>query len=488
MFRSPINHYLTHRPSSFAPVNRRDFLRVGLAAAGGLLSGSFAKAANHQRGRRVVVVGAGFAGLACAYELMSVGYDVRVLEARKRVGGRVLSLRDLIPGKVVEGGGEMLGTNHPHVAAYIHKFQLKIRSRPVNNEKYDIVIGGHRLSDAEVQAVSEEVGRGEIQMTDQARAVNEDEPWTTPDAATLDRLSTAEWIASLGLSELASKYIQAHFEGENGVIISKQSHLGNLTQVKGGGLERYWIETEAFRLADGNQQFALSFAKELGSDRIKFDCPVARIDTTKPLMVVVDAAGQKYEADDVVLATPPSTWSSIEFTPSLPEQLTLQMGANLKFLAVVKEPFWQANSLPSSVESDAEFNAVWHGTEGQSSAGHCSLVGFSGGRGAEAIHQRKADEQQAANLKSMELLLPGVTNQFASGRLMDWIADPWTKSGYSFPAPGQITRVGPLLKQGIGNLHFAGEHTCLKFVGYMEGALNSGATLAIRLAKRDGII
>lgn len=67
-------------------------------------------------------MGAGFAGLACAYELTSAGYDVKVFEAKRRVGGRVLSLKNLIPGKIVEGGGELLGSNHPHVLAYAAKF------------------------------------------------------------------------------------------------------------------------------------------------------------------------------------------------------------------------------------------------------------------------------------------------------------------------------------------------------------------------------
>jgi monoamine oxidase len=71
---------------------------------------------------------------------------------------------------------------------------------------------------------------------------------------------------------------------------------------------------------------------------------------------------------------------------------------------------------------------------------------------------------------------------------MDWPNDPWTLGGYSFPAPGQVTTVGPLMHKGLGRLHFAGEHTSYKFVGYMEGGLNSGVTVAHRLAKRDGVV
>ncbi len=70
----------------------------------------------------------------------------------------------------------------------------------------------------------------------------------------------------------------------------------------------------------------------------------------------------------------------------------------------------------------------------------------------------------------------------------NWPRDPWALAGYSFPAPGQVTTVGPLLHEGLGRLHFADEHACYKFVGYMEGALNSGVSVARRLAARDGVI
>ena len=71
---------------------------------------------------------------------------------------------------------------------------------------------------------------------------------------------------------------------------------------------------------------------------------------------------------------------------------------------------------------------------------------------------------------------------------MDWPGDAWTRASYSFPAPGQVTTMGPILREGVGRLHFAGEHACYAFVGYMEGALNAGTALARRLAQRDGVV
>lgn len=112
-------------------LRRRDLLKGGLAAfAAILLSDIPARAwALGATGapRKVIVIGAGFAGLACAYELISAGYDGTILEARNRIGGRVLSFADMIPGRVIEGGGELVGQNHPTWQAYaprVHRWPL----------------------------------------------------------------------------------------------------------------------------------------------------------------------------------------------------------------------------------------------------------------------------------------------------------------------------------------------------------------------------
>src|SRR3954470_4613386 len=107
------------------PIDRREMVRRSLAAAAGvLLSDRFSYAAPRSSGPRVVVIGAGFAGLSAAYELARAGADVTVLEARNRVGGRVVSFHDLVPGGSMEGGAELIGTNHPIWNAYKQQFGL----------------------------------------------------------------------------------------------------------------------------------------------------------------------------------------------------------------------------------------------------------------------------------------------------------------------------------------------------------------------------
>ena len=94
---------------------------------------------------RVVVIGAGFSGLAAAYELTRAGYDVTVVEARNRVGGRVISFSDIVPGKNVEGGGELIGSNHPAWVGYAKQFKLDFLDVGEEDLEFPIVLNGKRL-------------------------------------------------------------------------------------------------------------------------------------------------------------------------------------------------------------------------------------------------------------------------------------------------------------------------------------------------------
>jgi monoamine oxidase len=470
--------------------SRRGLFRIGGIAAVELLSHSanlLGQGEPKQKLRRVIVVGAGFSGLACAYELNSAGYEVTVFDSRNRVGGRVSSLTNLIPGKVVEAGGELLGSNHPHVVAYATRFGFDFLDVVDDEAPSPTILEGKLTLRTRQNAERNEVRGAYRQMTEDARSIDAVQPWLSPQAEQLDRISTAEWLERLKLSEFAHQLLTLRFTSSNGVATSRQSYLGNLAQVKGGGLEKYWTDSEVFRLKGGNQQFALRFARELGDDRLKLNCPITEILATDRGVRVVDFAGRKHEADDLVLAIPPSTWSTIRFDPALPKELVVQMGANVKYLAVVKSPVWRESHRSPDGHTDGMIGSTWHGTSGQPGEGPEALIAFSGGPAADAIHRLPIAERESAYLTAYEALYPGFRAQFLKGISADWIGEPWTRAGYSFPAPGEIMTVGPQLRSGIGRLHFAGEHTCYPFIGYMEGALNSGASLAKRLAVRDGL-
>jgi monoamine oxidase len=426
--------------------------------------------------KRVIVVGAGFAGLSCAHELQAMGYDVVVVEARDRLGGRVVSFRDFIPGKTFEGGGEYIGINHPHWWAYKTLFGLDYVEVVPDDADSPIVIGGQRLDKA----------GADTPLINDSKVVNVEQPWLTPGARELDYRSTADWLDGLPVGHVTKQAIAAEFEGNNAVPMDRQSYLGNLTQIKAGGGACYFTDTEVFRLRGGNQLLAECLADSIGRDRLLMGLAVKSITTTDVGVIVTLANGKVLVGDDVVLTVPPSIWRKIKFTPSLPRALSPQMGANVKYLAAVKNRFWKQIGLSPEGMTDGDVSSTWDPTDGHSDEG-AAMTAYSGGPAAENARAAYASDKDAAYGPAMDAMYPEFSKNLVRSQFVDWPGDPWSKGGYTFPAPGQIVRTGPILYNGLGKLHFAGEHTCYKFVGFMEGALESGVRVAKQLARRDGI-
>lgn len=471
--------------------SRREFLKRSMAASAALMLSNCAGLRGGKKGGpRVVVIGAGFSGLAAAFELKAAGYDVTVVESRNRVGGRALSFSDFIPGRNVEGGGELIGSNHPTWMAYGERFGLSFLDVSEDEDLEEVVVfGGRRLTGEEVEAMYASVDSAYGRMTDDARPVLEDEPWNTPNASALDLRSTASWLGGLEIDDLGRMAIKTELTANNGVSLENQSYLGNLTQVKGGGLEAYWTDSEVYRCAGGNQLLATRLAEAIGADQIRLSSPVQEIDMRNAVVRVRLLNGSWLEADDVILSVPPTVWGKILFRPSLPAGLNPQMGTSVKYLAAVSTRFWLEGGLSQYAFTDDTLNLTWEGTDAQSEGdGKFDLTSFSSADIANASRARSPEERTRAYTAAFEKVFPGFAESFLHSRFMDWPSDPWTLGAYSFPAPGQMTSIGPTLAAGLGKLHFAGEHCCYKFVGYMEGGLNSGASMAKAIATRDGML
>jgi monoamine oxidase len=469
-------------------ITRRDMLQRSLAAAAGvLLSERFAGLTAQGKAGRVVIIGGGFSGLAAAYELSRAGYVVTVVEARNRVGGRVLSFSDLVPGKNVEGGGELIGSNHPTWVTYAKQFRLEFLDVSEEDAEAPIVLGGKRLSEETAEGLWEELDAAANTLNaDAAKVPDAFEPWRTPNAQALDRRTLKSWIDEVDASPLCKAGLDAMMTADNGVITEWQSYLGNLAMVKGGGLEKYWTDSEVYRCRGGNQQLARRLASAIGSERVLTRTPVTHVEVTDRLARVTLAGGRVLEADHVLLTAPPSVWNRIAFAPQLPETLMPQMGSNIKCLIALKNRFWRQAGLAPDSFTDGPLHMTWDGTDGQPGAG-AALVVFSGGPAAEQTRDWASGSRIEQHVAALEKIYRGIRPAFVRARYMDWPGDAWTKGSYSFPAPGQVTSQGPTLREGIGRLHFAGEHSSYGFMGYMEGALESGAAAARRIAQRDGV-
>jgi monoamine oxidase len=468
-------------------ISRREMLQRSLGAAAALLISHRFEALPRAAAGRVIVIGGGFSGLAGAYELTKAGYDVTVAEARNRVGGRVISFSDLVPGKNVEGGGELIGSNHPAWVGYGKQFGLKFLDVTEEDLEAPIVLNGKRLSSDESDALWEEMEKAFNTIVTDAAKVDADEPWKAANAEALDKRTLASWINGLDASPLCKSGLHAMMMADNGVVTEWQSYLANLAMVKGGGLEKYWTESEVFRCQGGNQQLARKFVEAIGAAKVLTRTIVRAIAVSDKGVRVTLANGKVLEGDHVVLTATPPVWNRIAIDPALPAGLVPQMGANVKHLMAVNGPFWRRAELGPEMMTDGPISLTWHATNGQRGAGE-ALVAFSGGTAADTCREWTATTRNENYLAEMQKVYKGIRPSYIRSRFMDWPSDPWVKASYSFPAPGQVITQGPTFRQGIGRLHFAGEYTAYAFMGYMEGALNSGAAVARRIAVRDGVI
>lgn len=265
--------------------------------------------------RKVVVIGAGFAGLCAAFELHGLGYEVTVYEARERVGGRVHSLDDFVKGRIAEGGAELIGSNHPLWNSYKHRFGLAF-SHVFDYGNSPFRLNGVTLTADESKDLTDEMeGQFKLLTNLAASIVDPFEPWTNRNAHALDNISVGEWISKARCSDRCRHAISVMLAADNGIPTSEQSLLAVLAMVKGGGLDRYWTDTELFRCEGGNQILAKRFADSLNEkdEIVRTGAPVRKLARAGSRIVIKFDRKPEDVADDVILAVPPSVWDTIDF-------------------------------------------------------------------------------------------------------------------------------------------------------------------------------
>jgi len=433
--------------------------------------------------KKIAVIGAGLAGLSAAYELQSVGYDVTVFEAQGEVGGRVKSRLDIVTDRAMEEGGELIGLNHRAWWSYKKKFDLHFHE--VHEGKNAVVIlGGKRIVGAQAKQLHHEMIVAQRRINDVARAIKAHEPWSSRRAAHLDRQSLVQGLTKIRMSRLCRLAFIEMLQADNGVEAGSQSWLGNLAMIKGGGLRRFWNDSETHRCAGGAQTLPKRFQSELKTVHLNAVVTHLEVNAAAGVRVTLDR-GSPLDFDDVVLAIPPTLWRRpLSVSPALPRKFRLQFGRNVKFLLNVQKHSWLPTN-PDAV-TDGPVDLTWEGTFDQPGP-RAGMVGFSGAKNADICcgwNQRRHD--YLAVLKS---IFPSMTSTATGDKFVEWPTNEWTRGAYSFAAPEEIMRVGLLMRTPYhGRLHFAGEHTSYAFPGYMEGALESGLRVAAQIAKRDHLI
>ena len=485
-------------------MNRRAFLRLAAAAAAGvgICSPLAARtAAVHPIGprKKVVVLGAGLAGLSAGYELAETGHDVTIVEARTRPGGRVLTLREpFSDGLRAEAGALFVANNHDLTLRYVKRFQLSLDPALPLFDSRLFYVRGRRIVAGSVAGeewpfalTAEErklghQGMWQAYVTAAAEALGSavGADWSSdPRLRVLDRMSAADFMRSRGASEAAVALLRVGPLDLVGDGIDSYSSLQMLHRL--ALLRR---ATVRFAIRGGTDRLPEAFAARLGA-RIRYGMPVVRIEPGGRSAAVIAGRDGHYErltADHVVCTIPFSVLKQIEISPAFSPQKTRAV-AELPYTSITRvylqfrRKAWRADNLFVTAATDLAIKWAFEHTINQPGP-RGILEAQAAGADARYVSRMPESDRIPFALSQLNEIFPGIREDFEQGISKSWDDDPWALGAFSYFRPGQVLSLVPDIARAEGRVHFAGDHTSA-WSGWMQGALESGLRVAREIAE-----
>ncbi|WP_336081937.1 flavin monoamine oxidase family protein [Nocardia sp. SSK8] len=443
----------------------------------------------------VVVVGAALAGVTAARVLRDAGRTVRVLEARDRVAGRTYG-GTLANGVPVELGGQWIGPSQTAVRALIDELGLPTFPTYDTGDALTRYRGTvTRYGDATFGlsgAAAGEVGRMQAELEALAGTVSLSAPWTTPEAAELDRRTLDEWLrgATTDTEALAfwGAVVPAVFSAEP----AEMSLLHFLFYIKSGGLIDMLVGVtggaQDSRVVGGTHRIAEEVAADLGAAVVTLNAPVYAIAQDEN-EVRVSTPERTVSAGHVIVAIPPTLAGRLVYRPALPAQrdgLTQQipMGSVIKVQIAYPTPFWRTSGLSGfAFDLDGALSVTLDNSPPDGSCG--VLVGFFEGAHARTAARWSAEERRAVAVATLTDLFGPQAAAPTDYLEQDWTAEEFTRGCYGGRlGAGAWTQYGPALAEPVGRIHWAGAETADIWNGYMDGAVRSGRRAAAEILDR----
>ena len=505
MARTPLARRLQEATAEVAQQDGRRITRRRLLHDAGIATGAAAGLwalgrPAYGRGAsvpRVVVVGAGLAGLTCTYRLRQAGIAATVYEAADRVGGRCWTIRDTFAeGQLAEHGGELIDQGHTQIRGLAHELGLpldNLLSAEANGAEPIYRFDGRPYTHAEA---TEDIKAGWQKIHADASAAGFPTLFnlSTERGRQLDRMSIVEWIGETfdgGMQSPIGRLLDVAYTIEYGADSAEQSSLNlvYLLAYTGQGQFRVFGKSnEKYHVRGGNDRIATRLAAALAS----------QVETGSELVAIRLGAGGSYTltfrcgsgtktvtADQLVLTVPFSILrrsvdlSQAGFSPLKTTAIReLGMGTNSKLHVQFSTRYWETLGRTGETYSDTGYQNTWEVTRAQAGKPGI-LVDYTGGTIGASFGSGTPTTRARRFLEQLEPVLPGITSHWNGRATLDfWTAYPWTRGSYSYWKVGQYTKFAGIEREPEGSCHFAGEHTSIDFQGYLNGAVETGERAA----------
>jgi monoamine oxidase len=426
--------------------------------------------------RRVIVVGAGLAGLAAAYELGKDGYEVVVLEARDRMGGRAYTVSEpFAGGQYAEAGGEYVDVPHRAMRAYARDFGIGLDDVRGGGGAAVAYVRGRRLRWARLRdwpALNPFYSR----LYRLGRGIDPDDP--AAKGAELDKYAVSDLIDRAGIRGTDRLVLETMIRDDYGVEPSELSLLGTVAA------ENYYEGTsdsgiEAFRIRGGNRRLVEELARR-SSAEIQLSSPVTAIARDAD-SVAVEAGGETFDGAWCVLAAPLPALRGIDFEPALPQPLAgaiaeMQYARVVKTMIQYRTRFWRRFGLSGDLFTDLPMGNAWEATD-QQPGRRGILLAYAAGRTHDRLVEAADGDAPATVKAELDRVFPGSAKRALGSAAFDWAADPYAGGCWMQAAPGQVVPYWRAVREPVGRIVLAGEHAS-NMPGYMEGAVRSGIAAA----------
>lgn len=503
-----------------ARLDRREVLKISLAALGtaaipGLGAGcddgpaatpdAGAVDGNPTTGARVAIVGAGLAGMHCAYRLHEAGIQATVYEAANRIGGRTFTTAPTFPdGQIAELGGELIDSNHVTLWELAETFGIQLDDR-FADEPADFLrevwwADGRQVPESDIIAQLTQVASRFAAVYDMAE---------NGDDATfemLDNTSMADWLAdNVPPAEFPDLHavLTAAYRGEYGLETGEQSVLNLIYLLDFETVDPFHIfgdSDERYHAHAGSQTFVEKMAEVLDSNRIRLETRLVGLrdlpsGAYRLAFETADGTRFEDEADHVVLALPFTALRKVDIMVSdfSADKRTMideiGYGTNSKVMGSFATRIWRnAHNASGSVTSDLPMQQTWDTSIGQA-GDHGLLTNFLGGQQGVAAGDRTAEQWLTeVVLPDLETVFPGARDAYQAGTavMFHWPSTPTHEGSYTCYKPGQWRFWST---EGVRerNIHFCGEHCSPEFQGWMEGAAETGGVVAAEILDDLGI-